>query len=219
MAYSFIDIHSHKAGTAGEWRIVSLYKDFNALFPGGIYSIGLHPWHINPASWNAELGKIKISSQSPQVVAIGECGLDKVCQTDWALQVEVFSAQLLWVNEIQKPLIIHCVRAYDDILRMLSDHKLQSPCIFHGFNRNREIAGKIISRGHYLSFGAALQHGHVRESLQAVPPVRFFLETDNSGLPIADIYQLAAETLGMSVEDVISQIRQNTKSVFGITIA
>jgi len=215
----FINIHSHNPANKGEWSIRSISKDFDHTESEGPISIGLHPWHINPASWNAELEKIKILSQSPQVVAIGECGLDKVCHTDWALQVEVFSAQLLWVNEIQKPLIIHCVRAYDDILRMLTDRKLQSPCIFHGFNRNREIAGKIISQGHYLSFGAALQHGHVRESLQAVPPVRFFLETDDSGLPIADIYQLAAETLGMSVDDVISQIRQNTKSVFGITIA
>ncbi|HAN66838.1 MAG TPA: hypothetical protein DCQ34_11660 [Chitinophagaceae bacterium] len=215
----FINIHTHNPRHAGEWSIRNIYRNFDHAATGSPLSMGLHPWNIDPGTWKAGLDQLKKYSTAPNVLAIGEAGLDKLCKTDWALQVDAFAAQLSWVHETRKPLIIHCVRAYDDILKMLKAYNIKTACIFHGFNRNVSIAKQIIGHGYYLSFGSALQLNHVRESLRAVPLNRIFLETDDAETPIAVVYQLAAETLGMSVDDVISQIRQNTTSVFGINIA
>lgn len=99
----------------------------------GKYSAGLHPWYIDETGWKTSFEALKQFSLQNQVIAIGECGLDKVCKTSFSLQQEVFIAQLLWANEINKPLIIHCVKAFDEILGLLKKHSKESARYFPWF--------------------------------------------------------------------------------------
>ena len=126
--------------------------------------------------------------------------------------------QLLWANEINKPLIIHCVRAYDEILLLLKKHQNKVPVIFHGFNKKLDTAQRIIQAGHWLSFGSALQHFRTREVFEQLPLNYIFLETDDGNLDIRSVYQLAASIRNITEEQLSLQLHQNVKTVFNTEI-
>jgi len=136
----YINIHSPCPGKKDEWAIQNLYKDFDRVHLPGTYSTGLHPWFLHEDSLDKEMNRLKIASKNKQVVAIGETGLDKVCNTNMKLQQKAFSEQIIWANEICMPMIIHCVRAYEEVLHMLLKHKNKMPVIFHGFNKSLPVA-------------------------------------------------------------------------------
>lgn len=153
------------------------------------------------------------------VIAIGECGLDKVCSTDFALQQEVFIEQIRLANEIRKPLILHCVRAYEELLHLLDGRLVKVPIIFHGFaKQSLPLAKKIISRGYYLSFGKTLQSANMRNMLQLLPIEQIFLETDDDQLSIEAVYNLAATAFSITPESLSLQMQKNATKVFGKTI-
>ncbi len=210
----FINIHSPHSSHQHEWAIQNLYKDFNTMHPGGVYSTGLHPWFIEANSLQQKLNELKQASIQNNVVAIGECGLDKVCKTNMQLQEDAFVAQVQWANEINKPLIIHCVRSYDEVLLLLKQLDNKVPAIFHGFNKNITLAKKIIDDGYYLSFGKALFHQNTKEVFAAIPLNTAFMETHDTGITIDSIYREAADAKNISVEALILQIEKNAIAVF-----
>lgn len=210
----FINIHSHAPAHSSEWVIRSLYQDFEKTALPGSYSIGLHPWYIQASTWQQAFLEIQQYSRLQQVLAIGECGLDKVCKINFDLQEEVFVSQLLWANEINKPLVIHCVRAFEEVLYSLKKQQNKVPVIFHGFNKNRILAEKLIEQGYWLSFGKALLHTNIQEVFAALPLDKIFLETDDATVDIESIYQSAAAIKNISTEQLILQIKKNTVTVF-----
>lgn len=214
----YINIHSHYPAAAGEWAIQNLHKDFNLAIKPGIYSAGLHPWYIDEAEWKAAFDTLKQYSLQQHVIAIGECGLDKVCKTSFPLQQEVFIAQLLWANEINKPLIIHCVKAFDEILGLLKKHSNKVPVIFHGFNKNGLLAEKIMQQGHWISFGKALLKPGMQEIFAALPADKIFLETDDVTVNMKHIYNAAASAKEISTEQLNLQLKKNVRAVFNIAV-
>ena len=152
----------------------------------------------------------------PNVLAIGECGLDKLCHTDCDLQVNVFKQQIGLANKLDKPLIVHCVRAFDELIKIIDGQPPSVPVVVHGFNKKGSIAEALIGRGIYLSFGAAiLKNGSpAADALKQMPADRCFLETDNAEVPIYDIYRAAASIRQISEEAVILQVQQNFATVF-----
>jgi TatD DNase family protein len=213
----YTDIHTHSAPSPERFRIHNLYSDFAQSENKGFYSIGLHPWYINAQAWEADFAAIQQYSLRNNVIAIGECGLDKVTATSFALQQEVFIKQIQWAAQIQKPLIIHCVRAYDEVLQLLKQYQSGVPVIFHGFNKNLQLARQVISAGYYLSFGKALTKENIQETFAQLPIEKLFLETDDSPLSIKDIYHFAAKARSVSEETLSLQLQKNVTSVFGIT--
>ena len=85
-------------------------------------------------------------------------------------------------------LVIHAVKAYDDIIRIHKAERPKQPWIIHGFRGKPETAGQLIREGLYLSFGEYYNH----ESLKFVPLDRLFLETDEGNMPIDKLYRKAA---------------------------
>ncbi len=181
-------------------------------------SMGIHPWYIDPAGLNQQQEELAKYAKKYNVIAIGECGLDKITETDWQLQVSAFEEQVRLANQLKKPLIIHCVRAFEEVLHLLKVEKVQVPVIFHGFNKNLQLAERLISAGYYLSFGAALLKGGSNASvvLKSIPGDRFFLETDDSPVDIADIYTAAASLLKTEPDALILQLQNNFHRVFNI---
>lgn len=214
----YINIHSHHPPGADEWCIQSIYRDFSANHAHGPVSMGLHPWHIKEKTAEDQLAELKRASTHANVWAIGECGLDKAIVTDIKFQEKIFVQQLLWANEIDKPLIIHCVRAFDEILMLLRKNQNKVPVIFHGFNKKSDTAQRILQAGHWLSFGPALQHFRTKEVFEKIPLNSLFLETDDGNLDIRTIYQLAASILNISEEQLSLQLKQNVKTVFNTDI-
>ncbi|MBO4588597.1 MAG: TatD family hydrolase [Bacteroidales bacterium] len=130
---------------------------------------------------------------------IGECGLDKCCDTPWERQMEVFVRQIEIAEQLGKPLVIHCVKAFNELMELRKTHK-QTPWVVHGFTGSTELYNQLLKADIEVSFGAAIldkRREKVRETLSKADPDRIFLETDDSGADIREIYHAAAEILGI----------------------
>jgi TatD DNase family protein len=150
------------------------------------------------------------------VIAIGECGLDKCIQTDLSLQIEVFSRQIDLAERLSKPVIVHCVRAFNELLQLHKQLSPNLPWIVHGYVGKVPLAKQLASHGLYVSFGKALldQHSQAGPTLQAIPLEKVFLETDDSAYEISEIYAAAAKILGLDLTTLQRQLVANFQRVF-----
>lgn len=148
--------------------------------PGGYYySVGIHPWYsfeVTPQMWR----QLEIDAAAPEVIAIGECGIDKLRGADISLQAEIFRRHILLSEALGKPLIIHCVRAIEQIERLRTEMRPTQPWILHGFRGKPRQAHQLLSRGYYLSTTAA-RLAALRSELPNVAPFSSQLlpETDD----------------------------------------
>ena len=211
----FINIHSHQPPQKNEFVITNLYNHFEQAVAGGSYSVGMHPWYLNETTWVEEMKALELYSNNKNVLAVGECGLDKICTTRFLLQQHVFAAQIVLANKINKPLIIHCVKAYEEVVQQLQQNNNRVPVIFHGFNKNKILAQQLIHKGFYLSFGKALQQPAMQELIKILPADKIFLETDDAAVNIEMIYLLATQALQLDVNSLSLQIKKNAATVFG----
>lgn len=177
--------------------------------------MGLHPWYLDAKTLDADIERLSLLAGRNNVLAIGECGLDKITETPWELQLRGFIAQIALANELGKPLIVHCVRAFEELLAVFREHTPQVPAIIHGFTKKVELAEKLLEAGFYLSFGKALLNNSTAcDSFMRVPADRFFLETDGSDVDIADVYKAAAALRKTGEETIISHAQSNFQKVF-----
>lgn len=214
-----IDIHTHRLGKEDNvLQVLSLYKDFETTTPGQLYSMGIHPCHLQ--GYEHLLTELERYATQPNVLAIGECGLDTICNKDTGLETDIFRKQITLAEKTGKPLIIHCVRAYEELLHTIKEMHPAVPVIIHGYNKKADVAGRLLAGNMYLSFGAAIMNeaSPAAAVLKDISPERFFLETDNSDASIKDIYQHAAQIRETSVETLILQLEQNFRNVFKYAI-
>jgi TatD DNase family protein len=213
----FINAHTHA-------RIFDAKIEVVNLEPGSPdkpehYSYGLHPWHLKE-DWREKFDYLRISAHEKRCLAIGEAGIDKICATPLELQLEAFSEQIRLANELQKPLIVHCVKAFNELINCLNLNDNEVPVIVHGFNNNENIARVLKDQNCYFSFGKALlgYESNAAKALKSVGRKHFFLETDDADISIKYIYRKAAELLGIDEEIVKEQIRSNFETVFKMTL-
>ena len=180
--------------------------------------MGIHPRFINEENLESDWNTLPFCSRQPNVLAIGECGLDRLCDTSFPLQEMVFVKQIRWANEIAKPLIIHCVRAFPETLRILKSCSNGMPVVFHGFNNKQEIAEQLLKEGYYLSFGKSLLHPNQETIFNNIPLNRVFLENDDSDIAISSLYEQAARIKQMSVETMSSEMKKNLLTVFNVSL-
>lgn len=211
-----IDIHSHGGGTGFTIHCAAPDQLDSVLERYPRVSVGLHPWSIGTVNPEAQIGRIERLADNPAVWAIGECGLDKLIATPLQDQEPLFRRQIEIAEGVGKPLIVHCVRAHEELLRLLKQTRPTGPVIVHGYNNRPAIGARLLDQGLLLSFGKALlaPDSPARKVLAACPPDRFFLETDDSGLPIEAIYRAAAECRGMSEEALGAQLWENLRNTF-----
>ncbi len=214
----YYDIHTHNLQREeGSLQIVNAYNGFShVVAEGGYCSIGLHPWYLS--NYETDLAEITELASQDNVLAIGECGLDKICKTDWQLQVTALRSQIRLADTIRKPLIIHCVRACNELLEIFREMQPKVPAIIHGFNKKGTIAQTLLDNGFYLSFGAAMLNDRapINDVVKGIGAEHFFLETDTADIRIAGIYKKAAEIRQTSEEEIILQQRKNFKTVFSL---
>ncbi|MEC5165476.1 TatD DNase family protein [Flavobacterium sp. PL11] len=211
----FFNVHTHKStNQANVLDLVNQYpQDFDVAFP--CYSIGIHPWYIVKDRVNADLAIIESKLLEPNCLAIGECGLDKRIEVDMELQQIVFERQLLLAQKHNKPVVIHCVAAFQEVIETKKRLNISVPMIIHGFSKNSQVANQLISNGFYISFGKyLLRNPELEEVFKRVPANRIFLETDIAEEGIETVYQLAAKYKGISVKEMKQLINRNFVDVF-----
>ncbi|MDP4202873.1 MAG: TatD family hydrolase [Bacteroidota bacterium] len=165
-----------------------------------LLSAGLHPWHVG-TDWEEQLRVLGEVAGKKRVLLIGETGLDKLCKTDFALQQTIFLRQIELAEEVQKPLIIHCVKAWLELIAIRKKVLPSVPWVIHGFRGKPELASQLLELGLYLSFGEKFNV----DSLRITPLEKLCTETDESKVSIEDICFLIAEVKGISVEELLSQ--------------
>ena len=209
----FVDIHTHTAKMdEGLIQIVNL--DLGQPCPEqGFYSYGIHPWVLDAADFQIEgaLAILEERLRLPNVLALGEAGLDKTHKDSFERQFELFERQIELSEALQKPMILHDVRSHNEILALRKKHKAQQPWILHGFNGTEQDIRLLTGQGLYLSVGESLLHPErkIAKSLKYIPLELLFLETDMAEIGIETIYDAAANLLEMDINALRAQIFAN----------
>lgn len=203
----FFDFHHHKKNMPNGIYNLGLRAD-PVNFP---YSIGIHPKDIDPADIEGQFRWLE-SNITADCFAVGECGLDSFAETDLKIQEDVFLRQIRLANEIRKPVIIHCVRKFYEVISLKK--YAEQPMIIHGFNKKQSIADDLLRHNFYLSFGKALLYNlSLQHIFKSIPAERIFLETDNEDFNIGELYDKASELRGISTEKMNKQILENLETI------
>ncbi len=152
----YSDIHSHDSSRALRGDTVVNIDPGTPMLPGGTYSVGIHPWNTDTPITLSQLKQLVRDARDPRVVAIGEAGFDRLRGGSADIQSALFDFHARLAQRLGKPLIIHCVRAYDSLLAATRRHR-PSPdmWIVHGYNRNATLARQLVDAGLHLSFNLA----------------------------------------------------------------
>lgn len=206
----FLNIHTHHPDSREEVLSI-LCCEPSAFLKGEVcansVSIGHHPWKVGRQS-GAELAAMAHLLQQKQVVAVGEIGLDKVCETEFSLQTEFFKTQLRMAACVQKPVIVHCVKAWEELLAVLAQIDNLPPVVIHGFRGKPQLAEQLVRHNCFLSFGQKFN----ADTLRSLPLGSFFLETDDEPeVDIMDVYKNVASLLGLDVEVLKSVVYEAWK--------
>ena len=211
----FFNLHTHKfSNNPNILELVNQYPwEFDAAIPN--YSIGIHPWHIQESRLESDLNIIEAKLQLKECLALGECGLDKRIEIPLELQIGVFEKQIQLAEKYQKPLVLHLVAAFDELIAIKKRMKITVPVIIHGFSKNQQVAKQLIDNGFYLSFGKYLLRNPELETVfQSIPDDKFFLETDTMEETLDEVYNLAAKYKNINLPDLKEIINSNFNFVF-----
>lgn len=218
MSTYYIDTHSHQTSTDPEVKTLLSVSYPETDFPSDtLFHYGLHPWHAELFEAQKFEQQLKLAQTKISFVALGECGLDKVKGPDWQCQREAFRTQLELARKHNiAVVIIHCVRAYSDILEISDATAYQGVLVFHDFNASLEIAEELLKRGHILSLGKTLEreNSKVPKYLKIDWLNQLLLETDDETCPIQRRYQQLAQTLEEPLELIRERIWQNALRLF-----
>lgn len=178
---------------------------------GKLHSVGIHPWYI----YNVEEQLVGLERQAmlPGVVAIGEAGLDKLAEAPLERQQEVFKASAALAESLGVFLIIHCVKAWDELIALKKELKPRMPWVIHGFRGNAALAGQLIRQGFYLSFGEYFNPAAVRVAW----PDRLFAETDDREIDIRTVYDHLSASLDLPLERFAAQVAENVHNVLHLS--
>ncbi|UWX60058.1 TatD family hydrolase [Chryseobacterium oranimense] len=203
----FFDFHHHRKDT-----LYGIYNiNLGTIPPDSPYSIGIHPKDIAADMLEKQFSWLE-ANITENCLAIGECGLDSLVPASQHIQEEVFKRHILISNEVKKPMIIHCVRKFYEVISFKK--KAEQAVIIHGFNKKQRIAEDLLKNNFYLSFGkAVLYHLSLQEIVKATPLNRMFLETDNEAFNIEELYSKVSELKGISVEKLNEQILENLDTI------
>lgn len=214
----FIDIHTHnQTPEEGVLKIINAPQSLDlSEQPSSYFSLGLHPWYLDKNTIEHDFEELEQNAKKQQVVMIGECGLDRNIDVDLAFQTEVFIQQIQLAERLQKPIIIHCVRAFPEIIAIKKKLNPSIPMIIHGFNNNPQVCQQLIKHQFYVSLGAALLNPNSNASkiITMIPKEKLFLETDDKNCTISSIFVAASIHVGAEIVILQEIIINNFNRIF-----
>ena len=223
---SYVNIHTHCGGCGvnildvGE-LYAGLKIELKKRRSGGerfFYSVGWHPMKKLTRKREEILKELGQMIALKEVVAVGECGLDWRSAVLFSEQIPLLIGQVELAERARKPLIIHCVKAYPDLIRVRKGMKTTVPWIIHGFNNNEQILNQLLEHGFYISVGPQLLNprSNAFRLLRKIPLYALFLESDDRDVRIEAIYESAASELGIGEEELKRVIWDNYQKVIEI---
>ena len=208
----------------------SRVRDTALAFPEGAYCLGIHPWYVGEHdAGDLELLEQLASDHPERLVAIGECGLDRLRGT-LAEQWPWFEAQVGLAARLDLPLVIHSVRTHDEIHGALRRLNWNGPALVHGFSGSYQQAEKLVALGCSIGVGGVITHPRARKTREAVarlPLEALVLETDapdmspqgvdagrNSPANLGQILSVLAELRGMSEQALAPILLDNVAALY-----
>ena len=202
------NVHSHIHDFK---NIVILNESIDNDCLENFYSIGIHPWTANLIEEN--LFKVVEKGNGQMCLAIGEIGLDKLKGPSFDIQLNCFRSQLIIAESLDLPVIIHCVKSWNEIKNIYKEKRRSQKWVYHGFNKV-SILEDVINIGFMISVGVSiLSNVKLQEVVHLIPDDQLLLETDDSTINIFDVYQKISEIKKISLrelEDIILYNFQNT---------
>jgi len=177
----------------------------------------LHPWFIDEVQTELQFQQVINAAQDAKCKAIGECGLDKLKGPEITVQTALFLRHIELAMQLNKPVIVHCVHAFDKLSSIIKKYRNRVVFIIHGFNQNEQTAMQLLKLGAYLSFGASLLNEKqlkLKAIFREIPNSRIFLENDASEIHIEEIFEVAATLKKCDVSTMKEVIFANYKTVF-----
>ena len=219
MELKFIDIHTH-IPKADDKILQIVNINLETLCPQESYcSYGIHPWALDKVDFQIEkaFALLEERVQLPNVIALGEAGLDKMHKESFEKQMELFERQIELSEVLQKPMILHDVKSHNEILALRKKHKAKQPWILHGFNGTEQDIQQLTGHGLYLSVGESLLYSErkIYTSFKFIDLDFLFLETDMSEVGIETIYEQAAKLLDIDVAVLQRRLFANFAQLFG----
>ena len=210
----YIDIHVHGGSPASGIFILESLMAHEEKLPvdvsGVAYTYGIHPWFLNEENHKQLISSVENAVIQPEIIAIGEAGFDRLRGPSPELQRRVFEEQIIISEKILKPVVIHCVRAWDELLAVHKKLRPKMPWLIHGFRGNVELADQLLTKGMFLSFWFEfVLRPESRNLLRHLPADRIFLETDGADVDIRSIYNKVSTDLDISVDELKSIILKN----------
>lgn len=193
------DIHTHRIDAAD--AVVSVNPWEYAPVVGKMYSVGIHPWQLGRAT-NADFKRVDELASCGNVVMIGECGIDKLRGGDIDRQIEVVEWHATLAQRVGKPLVLHCVRASNELCLLRRRLRPVTPWIVHGFRGNARVARRLLDDGFFISYGERFNP----DAVNITPADRLLVETDESRLPVGEIYARLAECRHQTLDEFSSAV-------------
>jgi TatD DNase family protein len=219
---AFIDIHSHnQKQEEGVYRVYNVFSTDYPNVPLEIpISIGLHPWHITEKSVLDLPEVLKNVGSLNNLLAFGETGLDSLVTTPMETQISVFRIHIECGIEFNKPLIIHCVKAFPELLALKKEYRNATPWIIHGFNANQTIATECVKSGIYISLSQRLFRNpeKAQKIVRTVPLSMVFAETDEDNMSVQDVYAAISGFYELSISEMRGRIFRNFFEVCGSNV-
>ena len=217
----YIDIHTHDASPVKgvfSVEVLMAHKEREPEnIPGILFTCGIHPWHLDESSHNRLIASVIKLTAHPSVIAVGETGFDKIKGPSLDLQRKTFEEQVIIAEELNKPVIIHCVRAWDELLREHKKFNPRMPWLVHGVRGKPDLAMQLISKGMYISFWFDfILKPESSQLVKSLPVERIFLETDGADVDIRDIYNKVSADLGITADELKKQIFSNFYNFFNV---
>ncbi|MDD4149957.1 MAG: TatD family hydrolase [Bacteroidales bacterium] len=210
------NFHTHNP--AEKYGIINLNSDIN-IDDNKKYSIGIHPWDYS-SNWIKKIEEISKSAKPPSIVAIGETGLDPKSPVKLSKQLEIFQKHIEISELHQLPLIIHCVKYYNELIKIRKQLFPKQPWIIHGYNSKTGTLQQLIDAGFYISVNYnLLKHTKkAEETLRIAGLDKIFIETDDGNEDISTNYKLVADYFGCSINKINNQIIKNLEKI-GVNVA
>lgn len=192
-----VDIHTHQNYPPSP-EIISLrsLRPLEQFTSNQLHTCGLHPWYAADLTEQA-FAHLSSRLQHEAFWGIGEAGLDKLSPVALNTQILFFQKQVELSEALTLPLVIHCVRAWGELLQCRKGCRM--PWIIHGFRSKVALAKQLLASGCYLSLG---QYYQSEVLVLAHEAGRLFLETDDKALNIALMYEQAAQQLALPMEQL-----------------
>lgn len=166
---------------------IAIARQFNCP-----YALGIHPWYCHSDSitlFDDLKERLSRCSDDVKLVAIGECGLDKLRKSNWQAQLIQFERQLELAKALELPIILHVVKAHNEMLTLLKRYDLPKGGVIHGFYGGVELANAYIKLGYKLGVGGLILNDRAMKLKSCIASISLdsiLIETDSPSMTPAN---------------------------------